>query len=100
MNKEELDKFIALGSQPIQLKEIDFDDIPRYTRIFLMVSQLFFTVEHSKNIGVMWDVFEKVIEKASKKRYVDEQKMRQSMNTMLFNELRKAGVAIRRVNYV
>jgi hypothetical protein len=100
MNKEELEKFIALGKQKTEIKEIEFDDIPMHQQVTLVVSQLFFTVEHSKSIGVLWDSFEKVINKASKKKYVDECKMKQSMNTMLFNELRKSGIAVRRTNHV
>lgn len=96
MTKEEITRLASKGRGPIEYEEIQLNDMPMYCSLTVIVPQILYNVEHSRSCELLWSSFEAVIEKISKKKYVDESKMRQSMNTMLFNELRKRGIMIKR----
>ena len=96
MTKEEITRLALKGRGPIEYEEVQINDMPMYCSLMVIVPQILHNVEHSRSCELLWSSFEKVIEKISKKKYVDESKMRQSMNTMLFNELRKRGIMIKR----
>ena len=96
MTKEEITRLALKGGGPIEYEEVQISDMPMYCSLTVIVPQILYNVEHSRSCELLWSSFETVIEKISKKKYVDESKMRQSMNTMLFNELRKRGIMIKR----
>ena len=96
MTKEEITRLVSKGREPIEYEEVQINDMPMYCSLTVIVPQILYNVEHSRSCELLWSSFETVIEKISKKKYVDESKMRQSMNTMLFNELRKRGIMIKR----
>lgn len=96
MTKDEITRLIHKGIEPFEYEEVQINEMPTHCAFTVIVPQILHNVEHSKSCGLLWDAFESVIAKASKKKYVDESKMKQSMNTMLFNELRKRGIMIRK----
>lgn len=96
MTKDEITRLVHKGSELFEYEEIQINEMPIHYPFTVVVPQILYNVEHSRTCGLLWDAFESVIAKASKKKYMDESKMRQSMNTMLFNELRKRGIMIRK----
>lgn len=96
MTKDEITRLIHKGSEPFEYEEVQINEMPTHCPFAVIVPQILHNIEHSRTCGHLWDAFEAVITKASKKKYVDESKMRQSMNVMLFNELRKRGIMIRK----
>ena len=96
MTKKEITRLALKGRGPIEYEEVQINDKPMYCILTVIVPQILYNIEHSRSCELLWGAFETVIEKISKKKYVDESKMKQSMNTMLFNELRKRGIMIKR----
>lgn len=96
MTKDEITRLIHKGFGPLEYEEVQMNEMPTHYPFEIIVPQILNNVEHSVCCVLLWEAFETVIEKASKKRYANESKMRQSMNTMLFNELRKRGIMIRK----
>lgn len=96
MTKDEITRLIHKGNEPFEYEEVQMNEMPTHYSFAVIVPQMLHNIEHSRVCVYLWDAFEAVIAKASKKKYVDESKMRQSMNTMLFNELRKRGIMIRK----
>lgn len=96
MTKDEITRLIHKGNESFEYEEVQINEIPTHCAFTVIVPQILNNVEHSRCCVSLWDAFEAVIAKASKKKYVDESKMRQSMNVMLFNELRKRGIMIRK----
>lgn len=96
MTKEEITRLASKGRGPIEYEEVQINEMPTYYHLTVIVPQILYNIEHSRSCELLWGAFETIIEKMSKKKYVDESKMKQSMNTMLFNELRKRGIMIKR----
>lgn len=96
MTKEEFIRFVHKGEEPLEYEEIQMNEIPTHRSFTIIVPQVLVNIEHSRTCGFLWDAFEAIITKASKKKYADESRMKQSMNLMLFNELRKRGIMIRK----
>lgn len=98
MNDVEFTHFVNKGNDAITVKEIQFNELEQYRGVPMISSPIMLRISHSQSCRLLWEAFDVVIMKASKKKYADESKMRQSMNLMLFNELRKRGIIIRKDN--
>jgi hypothetical protein len=94
MTKEEIDKLSRYGEGRIPFKEIELEDIPQHVQVPIMVPQILVT-ENSGVCSVIWKAFENVINKVSRKKYVNDKMMKKAMNVMLYNELRKNKLIIK-----
>lgn len=96
MNRNDLSMFASCGVRFIrsdeEIEEIDFDQLPEKFLTICLLPVLMREVSSSRELDKMWDILVKVIDKASKKTYINEEKRIQSMNIMLFNEAKKAGI--------
>ena len=97
MTNEEFENFANIGGTfNTEVEEISLNEIERYKLFTAIIPVQLRKVTHSKQCALLWEAFESVIAKSVNKKYADEARMRQSMNLMLFNELRKRNIDIRK----
>lgn len=99
MNRNDLSMFTSCGVKftrsDEEIEEIDFDQLPEGFVTTCLLPEIMERVSSSRRLIKMWDILLTVIEKSSKRKYIDEEKRLQSMNMMLFNEAMKAGIEFR-----
>ena len=95
MTEKEYNHFVEVGKSSTVIEEIELDEINKYESFLAMCPTMLVNAASSKPCKGIWDAFDNVITKMSNKKYENESKRIQSMNLMLFNELRKKGISIR-----
>lgn len=99
MNNSDLVEFASTGVNFLksneEIEEFDFDQLPEGFVTICLLPEVMERVSSSRKLSKVWDILLTVIEKSSKRKYVSEEKRLHSMNIMLFNEAKKAGIEFR-----